>query len=110
MKIFSKKIDKNVWLPSKTEKNGRYYIDTFKDEFSKERVVFSKLDKGVAYSKIKTNCITHYFVIDGDFKINDSIYENGTYIMIDGSEIFTPSTENGCKVLCIYTKGYKRIE
>jgi hypothetical protein len=108
MKLIVKKIDEVNYKPSPTGVDGRWSDHFWKDENSGEKILFAKLDEGISYAKMKVLGPTHFYVIKGELIINDQKYNSGTYIRIDSDDDFTPRTEKGCEVLCIYTKGYYR--
>jgi hypothetical protein len=108
MELFAKKIDEVNYKPSLTGIYGRWSDHIWRDENSGETIMFAKLDEGISYTKMKVFGPTHYYVIKGELIINDQKFDSGTYIRIDSDEEFTPRTEKGCEVLCIYTKGYYR--
>jgi len=97
------------WLSSDVSEGG-YYIPCHEDDTTGEFVSFAKLDKNKSYQLMRSKGTVHFFVIDGEMIIGSEKYGKGTYVRIAGSKPFTPSTEKGCEILCIYPEGWELVE
>ncbi len=68
-----------------------------------------KLEKNVSYEKIKAKGVAHYLVLDVILIIQDKSYPKNSYIRVEKGTGYTPNTNVGYEVLCIYTKGREKI-
>ena len=101
-------IKKQKWVESEVAKGG-YYIPCHQDESTGEFVSFAKLDAVKSYEVMKGSGPVHFFVIKGELIIDTNRYGKGTYIRVDKSQSFKPSSEKGCEVLCIYPNGWELV-